>query len=75
LRINLFGLMTANSIEFYGRLLGLPLDTPHWGRPTRHHIHHSLQMFLLCENAVQTKERGGHLPAVYAILFQGTNQA
>jgi hypothetical protein len=65
----------VRALEFSGRLVGLPPDTPRRGGPACRHVHHSLQMFLLCKNVVWTKECGGYLPAVYAVLFQGTNQA
>jgi hypothetical protein len=61
--------------KFLGCLLELPLDTPHQGRLACHHVHHSIRMLLLRENVVQTKECGGHLPVVYAILFQRANRA
>jgi hypothetical protein len=32
-------------------------------------------MFLLHKNTVQTKDHGGYLTAVYAVLFQQTNRA
>jgi hypothetical protein len=60
--------------KFSRCLLELPPDTPCRGGPAHHHVHHSLRLFLLRKNAVQTKERRGHRTVVYAVLFQRTNR-
>jgi hypothetical protein len=65
----------VRTLEFSGRLLGLPPDTPRRDGPARHDIYHFLRVFLLCKNAVRIKVRGGHLLAVYAVLFQRANYA
>jgi hypothetical protein len=39
------------------------------GGPARQHVYHSLRVFLLHKNAIQIKERGVHLFAVYAVMF------
>jgi hypothetical protein len=50
------------------------LTTPCRGGPVHHHVHHSLRLFLLRKNAIQTKQCSGHLPTVYAVLFQRINR-
>jgi hypothetical protein len=55
--------------ELFGCLLELPPDTPHRGIPAHNYIHHTFQMLLLCKDVTQIKERGSHLPTVYAVLF------
>jgi hypothetical protein len=52
-----------------GCLLGISPDTTRRGVSAHQHIHHSFQLFLLCKNAIQTKEHGGYIPALYAILL------
>jgi hypothetical protein len=53
----------------------LPPNTPHRDGPAHHHVHHPLQLFLLRENVVQTKEHRDHISMVYAVLLQGANRA
>jgi hypothetical protein len=55
--------------EFHRCLLRLPPNTPSQGRLARHHVHYSLWLLLLREDVVRVKGCGGHLPALYAVLF------